>query len=181
MDLTLILGPMKSGKSFELISYFAPLKFTDIPHIIIQPNMNVRDKQIWSRNGVTLEAHKMKMLKEKPLDKYAVVGIDEVHMFVEEDAFLVGDLLKKGVKVVASGLEIDYRGEMFPIIRRLLSLGPREVKYKRAVCENCKSPDAIHTQIFHHGKPVTGGLPYLVPEDGTYEYKAVCRHCFVHA
>jgi thymidine kinase len=60
-------------------------------------------------------------------------------------------------------------------------MGPREVKYKRAVCEVCKSPDAIHTQVYHKEKPLTGGAPSIIPEDGTYMYLAVCRKCFVSA
>jgi len=88
-------------------------------------------------------------------------------------------LLKKGVKVVASGLDTDYKGEMFPIIKRLLSMGPKEVEYKRAVCEACKTPDAVYTQVYKNGEPVLEGLPSVIPEDGTYIYKPLCRRCFL--
>jgi thymidine kinase len=177
----MVLGPMKSGKSFELISYFAPLKYTDIPYIVLQSAHNVRDEKVWSRNGLTLHAEKVASLGDIDSSHYEVIGIDEIHMFPEDDALLIRDLLKQNKRILVSGLEMDYRGEMFPIVQKLLSLGPREVKFKRAVCEKCKVPDAIHTQILHKNKPLTSGLPPVVPEDGTYVYQAVCRRCFVHA
>jgi thymidine kinase len=179
MELILILGPMKSGKSFELISYFTPLQYTDIPFKVFQSAKNVRDESVWSRNGVSLQAKKATNLREALEGNLKVVGIDEIHMFEESDADIIEGLLKKGAKVFVSGLDTDYRGEMFPIIKRLLSMGPKEVEYKRAVCEICKTPDAVYTQIYKNGEPVLEGLPSIVPEDGSYAYKPVCRKCFL--
>ena len=81
MELTLILGPMKSGKSFDLISHFAPLKYTNIPFALYQSAKNVRDAEIWSRNGISLEAKKVHDLSETLASCAKVIGIDEVHMF----------------------------------------------------------------------------------------------------
>ncbi|MFA5061904.1 MAG: thymidine kinase [Patescibacteria group bacterium] len=179
MDLTLILGPMKSGKSFDLISYFAPLKYTDIPHGLFQSARNLRDEHICSRNGVVIEAKKVQSLAEILDSDLKVVGIDELHMFQPEDAGVIDKLLRKGVKVVASGLDTDYRGKMFDIIRAFLELGPREVKYKRAVCEICKQPIATYSQVLNKGVPITEGMPSVLPDDGTFTYVPVCRNCFV--
>ena len=170
---------MKSGKSFDLISYFAPLQYTDIPHVLFQPARNVRDEHISSRNGVIIKAQKVNTLREALDKNFAIVGIDEAHMFDPEDVGVVAALLKNGVKVVAAGLDIDYRGKMFEIIKGLLELGPKEVRYKRAVCEVCRQPAAMHTQIFNNGAAVTEGVPSVIPDDGTFTYKPVCRNCFV--
>jgi thymidine kinase len=179
MDLTLILGPMKSGKSYDLISFFAPLKYTTIPFALYQSARNVRDEHISSRNGVVIEAKKVPDLQEALQENYKVVGVDETHMFSLEDVFVVEELLKRGVKVVVSGLDLDYRGKMFDIVKGFLELGPKEVRYRRAVCEVCKSPEAIYTQVSHNGIPVISGMPSVIPDDGTYGYQAVCRLCFV--
>ena len=179
MDLTLILGPMKSGKSFDLISYFAPLKYTDIPHILYQSARNVRDEHISSRNGVIIESKKVNSLADALENNFAVVGIDELHMFDPADVAVVAELLKRGVKVVAAGLDTDYRGRMFEVIRGLLELGPKEVKHKRAVCELCRQPIAVYSQVFNKGLPITGGMPPVIPDDGTFTYQPVCRNCFV--
>jgi len=180
MNLTLILGPMKSGKSFELISRFAHLKYAQIPFALFNSSRNVRDKNVFSRNGgLELEARKVDSLSEIKEDGLKIIGIDEVHMFDEQGAATVEKFLKQGIEVVVSGLDNDYRGKMFGIVRRLLELGPREVKYKRAVCERCKTPEAVYTQILKNNKPLLDGLEAVVPEDGSYVYQPLCRNCFV--
>ncbi len=181
MDLTLILGPMKSGKSFDLISHFAPLQYTDISHILYQSNRNVRDEKISSRNGVGIEAKKINSLKEALGQKFSVIGIDEVHMFHPEDVAVVAQLLQNGVKVVAAGLDMDYKGKIFDIVKGLLELGPKEVRYRRSACEVCRLPEAVYTQVFSKGEPVVSGMPSVIPDDGTFTYQPVCRHCFVVA
>ncbi len=170
---------MKSGKSFDLISYFAPLRYTDIPHILYQSSRNVRDEHISSRNGVIIEAKKISSLKESLEKDFNVVGIDELHMFDPADVAVVAQLLNKGVKVVAAGLDLDYRGKMFEVVKNLLELGPKEVKYKRAVCEICRQPSAVYSQVFNKGVPITEGMPPVIPDDGTFTYQPVCRNCFV--
>lgn len=179
MELILILGPMKSGKSLELIGHFAPLKYTDIPFALYQHAKNVRDEHIWARDGVTLEARKVDTLEGALQSGAKVVGVDEMHMFDEQEADVVEELLKRGTRVIVSGLDTDYQGRMFGIIRRLLELGPKGIKFKRAVCEKCKSPEAIYTQVLEGDEPLVEGMPSVIPDDGTYVYKPVCRVCFV--
>jgi thymidine kinase len=181
MELTLILGPMKSGKSLDMISLFAPLEYANIGFCLYQPQRNVRDEFIQSRNGIKLQAKKIKslfdILNDTPRE---IIGIDEIHMFQEADARAVKEILNKGTRIIASGLDTDYQGRLFNIIIRLMELAPKEIKYKRAVCDICRAPTAVYTQILTaDNQPVTGGLPPVVPDDGTYIYKAVCRQCFV--
>jgi thymidine kinase len=180
MDLTLILGPMKSGKSFELIDYFSPLKYTNLEFVLYQPTSNVRDKKIESRVGVSIDAKKVDDLSEALERKFDVVGVDEIHMFNEREAAVISELLRRGTKVIVSGLYMNYQGKMFDIVRLLFELGPKEVKIKQAVCEICRKPEAIYTQLYDKkGVPILGGLSEPIPEDGTYIYKPVCRHCFI--
>jgi len=169
---------MKSGKSYELISHFAPLHYTDIPFALYQSARNVRDEHVRSRNGNTLDAVKINSLSEISSYTYHVVGIDEFHMFSREDVAVVGELLKQGTKVIISALDTDYQGKLFDSIQGLLELGPREVKYKRAVCEKCKNPEAVFSQIFKGEAPLLDGMPPVIPDDGTFSYMPVCRNCF---
>ncbi|MFH1077892.1 MAG: thymidine kinase [Patescibacteria group bacterium] len=179
MKLTLILGPMKSGKSMDLISTFAPYAYTDRPFALFQPVRNVRDEQIHTRNGIKHDAQKVTSLKEALGKGYFAIGVDEGHMFAPEEADVVEQLLKEGTRVVICALDTDPWGELFLIIKRLIELGPDEVRYKRAACEDCRSLDAIYTQVLHNGEPVGRDVPPCLPDDGTYSYKAVCRTCFV--
>ena len=172
---------MKSGKSFELISYFAPLRYTDIPHVLYQSSRNVRDEHISSRNGIIIAAKKVNTLSEALEKNFSVVGIDELHMFDSKDVAVVAELLARGIKVIAAGLDLDYRGKMFEVVKGLLELGPKEVRYKRAVCELCRQPAAVYSQVFNKGLPLTEGMPSVIPDDGTFVYQPVCRRCFVVA
>lgn len=179
MELILILGPMKSGKSMDLISHFAPYAYSNRPFALFQPLSNVRDVQIHTRNGMCLAAQKVNSLREALGKGYFAIGVDEMHMFPAEEADVVAELLRQGTRVVICSLDTDPWGELFTIIKRLFELCPNEVRYKRAACEECHHPDAIYTQVLHNGEPVGRDVPPSVPDDGTYSYKTVCRDCFV--
>ena len=178
MELTLILGPMKSGKSFELINHFMSLEKKNVPFRLYHPSKNVRDEKIWSRDGIKINAKKIDSLSEIKKENVVVVGIDEIHMFPVEDARIIKDLLEKGIKMIIAGLDTDYQGKMFLIVRKLLDLKPGRVEYKKAICEICGKVEAVYTQIFRDKELVLDGLPPVVPDDGIYIYKSVCKNCF---
>lgn len=180
MALTLILGPMKSGKSLELIARMAPYEFADKKVLYLQPARNVRDEGIVSRSGLRVKSQKVSSLKDviSPVD---VIGIDETFMFDPEDMAVVKQWLNEGKELIISSLDLNYRGKLVDVVKQLLEMKPQEILFKKAVCDACKSYDAVYTQILHKGKPVTGGLPTVVPEDGTYVYEPRCRKCFVSA
>jgi len=180
MHLTLILGPMKSGKSLELISKFAPLKYTNQKFALYQSAKNVRDGQIATRNGIEIEAKKVESLAEALDQKFDILGVDEMHMFPESDVEVVQELLKQGTRLIVSALDTDYQGRLFLVVKRLLEIGPNEVWYRRAVCDLCRYPEAVYTQVLRNGDPITEGIPPSVPDDGTFGYRSVCRNCFVH-
>ena len=178
MKLILILGPMKSGQSLELISYFAPLKYSKTSFALFHPQKNVRDEMVWSRNGLALEAKKIESLKDLAKETAEVIGIDEIHMFDPAGIAVIDKMLKEGKKFVISGLDLDHQKRLMPIVHRLLELGPDEIRYKRAVCEKCQSYEAVFTQIFQNGEPIPKTMPASIPDDGTYEYVPVCRTCY---
>src|SRR3989339_2128473 len=134
MELTLILGPMKSGKSYDLISYFAPLKYTNKKFALFQSERHVREAQIQSRNGSLLEAKIIPTFDGLENDGYEVIGIDEIHMFKLSEVENIKKILNAGTQIIASGLDMDHRGRLFEIIKKLLEIGPVTVKYRRAVC-----------------------------------------------
>jgi thymidine kinase len=180
MPLTLITGPMKSGKSLELIARVAPYEFARKRVIYIQPKRDTREEGISSRLGLNTKAERVASLRNIKTDA-DVIGIDEVHMFDAEDADIVERWLKDGKEVLASGLDLDYRSQLTPMVKRLIELGPELTISKPAVCEVCLQYTAAFTQILQKGKPVLDGLPAIVPEDGTYVYEARCRNCFAKA
>lgn len=179
MKLILIMGPMKSGKSFELINYFAPLKYTKKKFALFHPVENIRDEQINSRNGIQIESTKISTVKNILDRDYDVIGIDEIHMFSESEADHIAQLLKQGSEVIISGLDLDHTGKLFPIVKKLMEIGPTEIRKKKAVCEICQDHNATHTQVLYHDRPLGKDAPPSIADDGTYTYKAVCRNCFI--
>jgi thymidine kinase len=175
---TMILGPMKSGKSGELVLRVSPYEHTNKAVLYVQSEANVRDQGIQSRLGMNATALAVRSLHDVD-QSFDIIGIDEVHMFDVGNEQAIDTWLHQGKDIIASGLDLDYRGKMLPIIIRLLELKPDKIISKTSACDACKEPGAQFTQILNHGEPVLSGLPPVVPEDGTYDYQARCRDCFV--
>ncbi len=169
---------MKSGKSLELVARVAPYEFAKKKVLYIQPVHNVRDEGINSRLGLNTKAKKVKTLKEV-VDDFDVIGIDEVHMFDASDVEQIKKWLQNGKIIAISGLDIDYKGQMMAIIKKLLELKPDYLISKTSVCEVCHEYAAVYTQVLHGGIEVTSGVPPVVPDDGTYTYEPRCRNCFI--
>ncbi|MBD3208389.1 MAG: hypothetical protein GF370_02970 [Candidatus Nealsonbacteria bacterium] len=178
MPLCLILGPMKSGKSLALINHFQELKKKGEPFQLYQPALNVRDQEICSRAGLSMRAEKIDTIRDVPISRRGVIGLDELHMFKKEDVASVKFLLSEGKSIIAAGLDKDYKGKLFLIIKGLLALEPG-VTYLTTKCELCGIRDAAYSQIYRNGVPVVEGLPAVVPDDGRFTYRPVCEKCFV--
>jgi len=178
MVFVFITGPMKSGKSLELIARVEPFKFANKKILYLQPKKNVRESNITSRLGIDAEALVIGSLAEVDHD-FDVVGIDEIHMFDARDASILEKWIHAGKDVFISGLDIDYQGKMIEVVQRVLELSPDSVLTKHAVCEVCHQYDARFTQILKGDEPVLEGISPVTPDDGTYQYETRCRTCFV--
>ncbi len=174
---TFIFGPMKSGKSLELLARTAPYEYTNKNLIYVQPKANTRDKGVHTRLGISAPSIVVESLSEIK-DNFDVISIDEAHMFDSRDAKIIKKWLDNGKDVLVSGLDLDYTGTMTAITSKLYELKPDELIPKIAVCDKCKKYDAKFTQILSGGKPILGGLPTVTIDDGTYVFEARCRTCF---
>ncbi len=171
---------MKSGKSLELIARVAPYKVANKTVLLVQSSKNTRETTIMSRSGLSVAALCVGSLSEVH-DPFDVIGIDEIHMFDAADAAVIEQWLADGKVVIISGLDLDYRGKLVPIVQKLLELQPEERVSKQAVCEVCHNFTAQYSQILQNKKPIVEGLPLVTPEDGTYTYEARCRKCMVRS
>ena len=78
-------------------------------------------------------------------------------------------------RVIAAGLDLDFRGEPFGIIPTLMAHADEVFKLK-AICVSC-GQDAHHTQRLINGKPAAYDDPVILV--GASElYEARCRNCF---
>jgi thymidine kinase len=98
-----------------------------------------------------------------------VIGIDECQFFDTDLVDVVQTLLRQKKKVIAAGLDLDYRGKPFGPVPHLLALADRIDKLL-AVCRKCGSDFACRTQ-----RVVPSNEQILV---GDSQYEARCIHCF---
>lgn len=169
----MIIGCMSAGKSSELIRRIERARLAYLPTIIFRPALDTRSKpdHVESRNG--LVSHAVVIDKPGDMMKYSsqavVIGIDECQFFDMEVIDVVHALLRQRKKIIASGLDLDYRGKPFGPVPHLLSLADRVDKLL-AVCRKCGSDFACRTQ-----RTTQSNEQILV---GDAEYEARCIDCF---
>lgn len=103
-----------------------------------------------------------------------VVGIDEVQFYGELIVPAIEEILRQDVKVIVSGLDMDFRGQPFGAMPRLLTMA-EQVDKLSAICSVCGEP-ATRTQRLLDGHPA----PYdseIVSVGSTEKYEARCRKC----
>jgi thymidine kinase len=169
----MIVGCMSAGKSSELIRRIERARLAYLPTIIVRPATDTRSRQnlVESRNGLASQA----IVVDSPRDilKYSsqavVIGIDESQFFSDDLIDVVLNLLRQKKKLIASGLDLDYRGKPFGVVPHMLALADRVDKLL-AVCRKCGSDFACRTQRLVHSSE-----QILV---GDAQYEARCIHCF---
>jgi thymidine kinase len=103
-----------------------------------------------------------------------VIGIDEVQFFPAEIVLVVDALVERGFRVVAAGLDQDFRGLPFGALPELLCRAELVDKLQ-AVCHRCGGP-ATMTQRLVDGRPAPAdGATIVVGALDSYE--ARCRAC----
>lgn len=101
-----------------------------------------------------------------------VVGVDEVQFFDEGIVNVVEQLAEKGVRVIVTGLDMDFRGEPFGCMPQMMARAERVDKLQ-AICMVCGQA-ACRTQRLVDGVPAHYNEPIVVV--GAQElYEARCR------
>ncbi|ADI15185.1 thymidine kinase [Truepera radiovictrix] len=177
--LELIVGPMFSGKSEELIRRVTRAFIAKQRVQVFKPALDGRyhAQAVASHNGRTLEALAVSDVEEMRAalsEAVQVVAIDEGQFL---SAALVGfacDLAESGKRVMIAGLDLDFRAEPFGPMPELLSRAESVTKLT-AVCVRCGAP-ATRTQRLIGGHPAHYDDPVILV--GAAEaYEPRCRAC----
>lgn len=177
--LTLIVGPMFSGKTTELHRLFERkiragincilIKYTkddrySTDHVVSHKDMFGNYKQIPCVNISYLrELHD---IISNSTVKPETIFIDEIQFFPDKE--VIDDILSNGINVIASGLNGDWQRKMFPGMADLFSLA-YEITMCQAICGFCKSENACYSKKIG-AKDGIGG------ED---MYRASCHACYL--
>jgi thymidine kinase len=176
--LEVVCGPMFSGKSEELIRRLRRAEIAGQRALIVKPRIDDRYDigHVVSHAGAKMRAVAVSRPEEilGIADGYDAVGIDEVQFFPREIVAVVERLVDRGARVVAAGLDQDFRGLPFGSLPELLCRAELVDKLQ-AVCHRCGGP-ATMTQRLVDGRPAAmDGETIVVGALDSYE--ARCRAC----
>lgn len=175
-----ITGSMFSGKSEELIRRLRRGIYAKQKVIVFKPVIDDRyhKEKVVSHDGNEIEAINISTSREilnQDLDNVDVIGIDEVQFFDGEIVNIVEQLAKNGHRVVVAGLDMDFRGEPFEPMPKLLAVSEQVTKLQ-AVCAVCGSPSS-RTQRLINGEPAKIDDPIiLVGANESYEPRCRAHH-----
>lgn len=179
--IEVVIGPMYSGKSEELIRRLRRAKIAKQNVVVFKPQIDNRysKEDVVSHNGDSINAIPISNAREiyNHIDnKTQVVGIDEVQFFDEEIVEIAMNLADKGIRVIAAGLDMDFKGEPFGPTPRLLAVAEFVDKIQ-AICSVCGQP-ANRSQRLINGEPARYDDP-IIQVGAVESYEARCRKCHV--
>jgi thymidine kinase len=177
--IEVITGPMYCGKSEELIRRLRRVKIAKQKIKVFKPVIDNRYNKddVVSHSGDSIEAvpvdHPEEIL-EKIDATIDVVGIDEAQFFHQDIVEICEDLADSGTRVIAAGLDRNFRGEPFGPMPELMARA-EYVDKLHAICIQCGEP-ASRTQRLIDGEPAAYDDPVVLI--GAQEvYEARCRSC----
>ncbi len=176
--IEVITGCMFAGKTEELIRRINVLQFAKKKIVVFKPKIDNRysiDKVV-SHCGTSVESYAISSSSEiMALVKDAdVIAIDEVQFFDEGIVDICNYYADHGKRVMCAGLDMDFRGEPFGVMPKLVTHAEFVTKLT-AVCTKCGAP-ATRTQRLVDGKPARYDDPIILV-GASESYEAVCRHC----
>lgn len=177
--IEMVVGPMYSGKSEELIRRLKRAKIAKQEVIVFKPSIDNRysEEDVVSHSGVAIRAvaiDDLSKIKEYITPKTQVVGFDEVQFFEQGIIDIVIKLADEGIRVICAGLDMDFKAIPFGVIPELLARA-EFIDKLQAVCVKCGDP-ATRTQRIIDGKPARYEDPVILV-GATESYEARCRKC----
>ncbi len=173
-SLEVICGPMFSGKTEELIRRLKRAVIAKRRVQCFKPRIDARydAEMIVSHSAQRIHSivvDRARDILDKLLPEVDVVGIDEVQFLGAEALEVCQTLADRGIRVIAAGLDMDYRGVPFDPIPQLLAVAESITK-ELAICVVCGAPGSRSQRTIAAEERVVVGAA------GQYEPR--CRACF---
>lgn len=174
--LTLVLSCMFAGKTETLIAYARRFILAKKKVVLVKYSKDTRytvEDEICSHNlnrlRATFSCDNLKSIIEtRDIQDADIVLIDEIQFF--SDAPMYCDFLaSQGKKIIAAGLNGNYKREEFPVISKLIPLA-EEVIFLSAVCSRCGENAHFTKRIIE-----ADGIEFI---GGLESYEPRCRKCF---
>ncbi|MGD8454947.1 MAG: thymidine kinase [Anaerolineales bacterium] len=176
-----ITGSMFCGKTDEMIRRLRRAEIAKQKVQVFKPAIDQRydEEMVVSHAGTSFDAvpiEKASDIRDKLASDTTVVAIDEAQFLDKELIPLVNELASEDLRVIISGLDLDFRAEPFGPMPALISQA-EHVDKLHAICMVC-GEDASRSQRLINGQPAHYDDPVvIIGADEMYE--ARCRKCHV--
>jgi thymidine kinase len=172
-----ICGSMFSGKTEELLRRLKRAQIGRQKVQVFKPGIDNR----YSADHV--QSHDAGRIPSRPIasareileyldDNTRVVGIDEAQFFDDAVVDVAQKLAYRGIRVIVAGLDLDFRGQPFGPMPKLLAVAESVTKLS-AVCMVCGGPASRSQRI----AGPTGIDAPKVAVGAKDMYEARCRFC----
>lgn len=177
--IEVICGPMFAGKTEELIRRVRRLEYAKKKVVLFKPDIDDRYEKAYivSHNhnkALSVAIKKAEEMLDFVKDETDAVVIDEFQFLDDSAVDLIIYFKRKGLRVIISGLDKDFKGEPFGNMPKALAYADSITKLT-AICVKC-GKDANCTQRIINGKPASYNDP-LILVGATESYEARCDNC----
>jgi thymidine kinase len=172
-SVEVITGSMFSGKTEELIRRLRRAKFAGLRIEIFKPSLDKR------YSDTRVVSHDEKSIVSTPVDNASsilllasevdVIGIDEAQFFDGSIVDVCNTLANNGVRVIVAGLDMDFLGNPFGPMPRLLAIAEYVTKV-HAICMRCGN-----LAQYSFRKSDEAQVVLLGEKD---KYEPLCRNCY---
>jgi len=171
--LEVVCGSMFSGKTEELIRRLKRAQIANQVVEIYKPKIDTRYdiEKVVSHDSNFIHSTPVSRSRDiLPVgEDVNVIGIDEAQFFDDDLPDVCQELALKGVRIIISGLDMDYQGQPFGPMPTLLSVAEYITKL-HAICSHCGN---LATHSYR-----------LIPDESKVKlgekesYEARCRTCY---
>lgn len=172
--IEVVCGSMFSGKTEELIRRLKRAQFARQKVEIYKPAIDKRyhEEEVVSHDANSIrsspvESSQQILILSTSVD---VIGIDEAQFFDMELVNVCNTLANQGVRVIAAGLDMDYRGQPFGPLPALMATAEYVTKV-HAICVICGN-------LANHSHRMDASNDAIVLLGETESYQPLCRDCF---
>ena len=171
--IEVITGSMFSGKTEELIRRLKRANFANLKVEIFKPVIDTRysESKVVSHDSNAIVSTQVESASNILLmaNNVDVVGIDEAQFFDNGLVEVCNRLADSGIRVIVTGLDMDFKGNPFGPVPALISIAEYVTKV-HAICMRCGN--LAH---YSYRKSDTDKIVLLGEKD---IYEALCRNCY---
>lgn len=172
-------GSMFSGKTSSLEKEVKRFDIAGYKTVAFKPSVDNRypSSEIISHDKTSIEGilvDDIKMIMDYcEKNNPEIVAIDEVQFLggeIEDIRNGINDLLSRNITVILAGLDMDFSGRPFEILKEMMPFADYLTKH-HAVCTRCGTDAWVsHRKSKEKERVVIGA---------TKEYEPLCRRCFL--